>query len=327
MTYNSDLISVIVPVYKVEAYLDRCVQSIVDQTYKNLEIILVDDGSPDNCPVLCDAWEKRDSRIRVIHKQNGGLSDARNAGIAMATGEYISFVDSDDWVATDMMRALLTRAVETQSDIVSCDALRVWDDGRPSIPMIRVRGNFVMNRSEAMCALIQSSCLIQTVWSKLYKTTLAKQIPFLKGAVHEDEFWSWQLFALASRTATLDTALYYYYQRSDSIMGDGYSGYPMMVVYAKKQRHEYILKAFPELTDVDGYNLMKTCLYQGVQILKHEKGALRKNYLLELKKTVSECEIGSEFTKKLSPIKKIQLFCLQKCFIVTCFAAKVCGMD
>ena len=101
-----DLISVIVPVYKVEKYLDKCVQSIVDQTYRNLEIILVDDGSPDNCPAMCDAWAEKDDRIRVIHKENGGLSDARNAGMAIATGEYIGFVDSDDWIFDDFVRCL-----------------------------------------------------------------------------------------------------------------------------------------------------------------------------------------------------------------------------
>lgn len=95
---NDPLISVIVPVYKVEKYLDECVESIVNQTYRNLEIILVDDGSPDNCPQMCDDWAKRDARIRVIHKENGGLSSARNAGLDVCTGEYISFIDSDDWL-------------------------------------------------------------------------------------------------------------------------------------------------------------------------------------------------------------------------------------
>ena len=327
MTSNDSLISVIVPVYKVESYLDRCVQSIVDQTYRNLEIILVDDGSPDCCPEMCDAWAEKDSRIRVIHKQNGGLSDARNAGMAAVTGEYISFVDSDDWIAPEMMMSLLNRAVETQSDIVSCDALRVWDDGRPNKPMIRVRGDFVMNRTEAMHALIQSSCLIQTVWNKLYKAALAKQVPFPKGIIHEDEFWSWQIIALSTRTATLDAAYYYYYQRSNSIMGDGYTGFPMLVVHAKKQRREYILKALPELADIDAYNLVNTCFYQGVQILKHEKGASRKQYLLELKKTASACKISKDFTKSLRLQKRIQLSCIQHFFRATCIMAKLYGID
>ena len=99
-------ISVIVPVYKVEPFLDRCVQSIVGQTYRNLEVILVDDGSPDNCSSLCDAWAAEDNRVKVIHKVNGGLSDARNAGIAVATGELMGFVDGDDWIAPDMYQHL-----------------------------------------------------------------------------------------------------------------------------------------------------------------------------------------------------------------------------
>ena len=108
MEGNQSLISVIVPVYKVEQYLDKCVESIVNQTYRNLEIILVDDGSPDNCPAMCDGWAKRDYRIKVIHKANGGLSDARNAGVAVASGEFIGFVDSDDWVAQDYIEYLLS---------------------------------------------------------------------------------------------------------------------------------------------------------------------------------------------------------------------------
>ena len=105
------LISVIVPVYKVEPYLDRCVQSIVNQTYKNLEIILVDDGSPDHCPAMCDAWAEKDSRIRVIHKENGGVSTARNAGINIAKGAFFTFVDSDDWIDRDALQLLWDKAV------------------------------------------------------------------------------------------------------------------------------------------------------------------------------------------------------------------------
>ena len=121
-----DLISVIVPVYKVEAYLDRCVQSIVDQTYTNLEIILVDDGSPDRCPQMCDEWAKRDNRIRVIHKENGGLSDARNAGMQAASGTYIAFVDSDDWLELRCIEYLYQTAEKNACEIVGC-AFRMTD--------------------------------------------------------------------------------------------------------------------------------------------------------------------------------------------------------
>ena len=114
---NNPKISVIVPVYKVEKYLDKCVESIVNQTYKNLEIILVDDGSPDNCPAMCDEWAEKDERIRVIHKENGGLADARNAGMDIATGDYIGFVDSDDWIEPNMYEVLLKNALKYDADI------------------------------------------------------------------------------------------------------------------------------------------------------------------------------------------------------------------
>ena len=114
---HEPLICVIVPIYKVEAYLDRCICSIVEQTYQNLEILLIDDGSPDRCPELCDAWAQRDPRIRVIHKKNGGLSDARNAGIEVAKGEWLSFVDSDDYIMPQMYQRLLSVCLENQADI------------------------------------------------------------------------------------------------------------------------------------------------------------------------------------------------------------------
>ena len=108
-----DLISVVVPVYRVEPYLDRCVASIVNQTYRNLEIILVDDGSPDRCPAMCDAWAEKDRRIKVIHKANGGLSDARNVGLQLAQGNYVAFIDSDDWIDLRFIEILYKAIVET----------------------------------------------------------------------------------------------------------------------------------------------------------------------------------------------------------------------
>ena len=120
------LISVIIPVYNVERYLDECIKSIVNQTYENLEIILVDDGSPDNCPRMCDDWAKKDERIRVIHKENGGLASARNAGMNICTGEYISFVDSDDWMELNAYESLL-KYFDDKTDIVKFDMIRNAD--------------------------------------------------------------------------------------------------------------------------------------------------------------------------------------------------------
>ena len=125
---NNELVSVIVPVYKVEPYLDRCVASILAQTYPNLEVILVDDGSPDNCPALCDAWAQRDARIRVIHKKNGGQSDARNVGLDAASGAYISFVDSDDYIAENFIETLYDLLHEYHTDISAVHWKLVYAD-------------------------------------------------------------------------------------------------------------------------------------------------------------------------------------------------------
>ena len=122
------LLSVIVPIYNVEDYLNRCVDSIINQTYKNLEIILVDDGSPDNCPQMCDDYAKKDSRIRVVHKENGGLSDARNAGMKVATGEYVSFIDSDDYISLDFYETLFQTMVDNDSDIVECSVVKFYEN-------------------------------------------------------------------------------------------------------------------------------------------------------------------------------------------------------
>ena len=123
---ENSCISVIVPVYCVEQYLEKCVSSIVNQTYKNLEIILVDDGSPDNCPQLCDDWQKKDKRIRVIHKENGGLSDARNAGLRASSGELVMFVDSDDWIAPEMAEKMEFAMRTYHADMVLCQFAKVF---------------------------------------------------------------------------------------------------------------------------------------------------------------------------------------------------------
>ena len=261
------LISVIVPVYKVESYLDKCISSIANQTYTNMEIILVDDGSPDNCPAMCDAWAEKDSRIRVIHKTNGGLSDARNAGMAVATGELMAFVDSDDWIAPDMYEHLYRRLAEDNSDIAACGVQMIWEDKTPSRALTR-EGSCVLNQEEAMQAIIEESWLKQPVWYKLYKTALVRDILFPKGKYHEDVFWSYQAVGRAQRVSVLDHIGYYYLQRGGSIMGEGYSLKRLDAVEAKVQRCTYIQERFPALSPLDVKDLWFTCIYQGQLALR-----------------------------------------------------------
>ncbi len=274
-------ISVIVPVYKVEPYLDRCVQSIVDQTYGNLEIILVDDGSPDGCPAMCDAWAEKDKRIRVIHKPNGGLSDARNAGMAAATGEYISFVDSDDWLAPEMLERLLDALERDDSDIAACAVEMVWEDGTLSQPLT-VRKNCVLDRLEAQKELLKEKLLKQPVWYKLYRRETIKGILFEVGKYHEDVFWSYQAVGNARRVTLIDYIGYYYFQRGGSIMGEGYSIKRLDAVEAIERRYWYLSENFPELELDARIGIVNSCVYHGQMALKYLPSTERKKAFMVL---------------------------------------------
>ena len=217
-----DLISVIVPIYKVEPYLDHCVGSIVAQTYEKLEIILVDDGSPDNCPAMCDAWAAKDSRIKVIHKENGGLSDARNAGLAVATGEYISFIDSDDYIAPEFVAELHEAMLHTGADIAECATAYVDEDGN-ILRQRNVAPVAQMDKLEALRRLVLEDGIYQTVWNKLYRREVIDGILFEKGKHHEDDFWTYQIFDRMEKLAVAERPMYYYLQRSGSIIGAGYT--------------------------------------------------------------------------------------------------------
>ena len=313
-----DLISVIVPVYKVEAYLDRCVQSIVDQTYTNLEIILVDDGSPDRCPQMCDEWAKRDRRICVIHKENGGLSDARNAGMAAATGEYVAFVDSDDWLEKEMLLKLYQCIVKDDSDIASCGALRVWDDGTPSRPMLHFSGNHVLEGTDALKALIQSTYLIQVVWNKLYNRRLIEDTPFRKGVIHEDEYWSWQVIAKASKVSVLQENLYNYWQRDNGIMGHKSIESAMLMIEAKLERTAYIQKYIPELNDINNMDMLGTCHYLGCEVQKTATGKKRSCYMKQLADIAGHCTVSKGYIKQLSIKRRIRSFMMRKWLRLVC---------
>lgn len=217
---NEPLISVIVPVYKVELYLDRCVQSIVNQTYQNLEIILVDDGSPDNCPAMCDAWAEKDSRVRVIHKENGGVASARNVGIENTRGGYICFVDSDDWIDPPMIAELVSCAIEYDTDITGM-----------LYRIVYVNGNTVdVNLGADTPACVFSKNCLKTFFElysvgcnacmKLYRKQLIENndIRFYDLLIAEDALFSYETMKHA-KSFVLNTKAhcYNYRQHSESI--------------------------------------------------------------------------------------------------------------
>ncbi len=210
------MISVIVPVYKVEAYLDQCVASIVNQTYRDLEIILVDDGSPDRCPELCDAWAQRDSRIRVIHKKNGGLSDARNAGMEAATGEFIGFVDSDDWLSKDFYEVLYETAQRHGASIAASGIVKTTQN-KEEFFGTRFE-QVVFSPEEAIHTIMHGEGFHAVAWNKLYARKIFEGIRYPVGKLHEDEYVTYRLLDRAERLVLCLDAVYYYRQRTGSIM-------------------------------------------------------------------------------------------------------------
>lgn len=216
---KTPLISVIIPIYKVEKYLKECVDSVLAQTYTNLQIILVDDGSPDDCGKICDEYAQKDSRVVVIHKENGGLSDARNAGLEVAKGDYISFVDSDDIVHPDFLSYLYLYIKD--ADISVC-GYKVFNDGE-ILTSETTKGVFPLSYSSEtiLSQLFKFKYpMLVIAWNKLYKKVLWEKVRFPFGRVHEDEFVIHELLELSSTINVIDAPLYYYRQRSDSIMAE-----------------------------------------------------------------------------------------------------------
>ena len=210
----TDLISVIIPVYNVEGYVSQCVSSVLDQTYRNIEVILVDDGSTDKSGMIVDDFARKDQRIKVIHKENGGLSDARNAGIQAAQGSYIGFVDSDDWVEPDMYEKLYHACISHQMDIASCGLFREYKDKTIAEPGETIQ----LDRETALRYLIDGEMLHDHAWSKLYKSDLFHSVRYPKGLLYEDIRTTYKLILRSNGVAVITEPLYHYRQRKGSIV-------------------------------------------------------------------------------------------------------------
>lgn len=212
---DNKTISIIVPVYKVEDYLERCIDSILDQTYKDLEVILVDDGSPDSCGSICDSYREKDKRVRVIHQKNGGLSAARNSGIEIATGAYLLFIDSDDWIKQDLCASVWKAAVSRDADIVVFGYSIINEELQILSDKV-VSGRHMITGKQALKDLL-SNKIENYAWNKLYKKELFLDVRYPKGFVWEDVGTTYKLFLKAEKVFLLDRSYYYYFQRSTNI--------------------------------------------------------------------------------------------------------------
>ena len=216
----NELVSVIVPVFKVEPYLAKCIESIICQTYENLEIILVDDGSPDRCPQICDEYAEKDSRIKVIHKINRGLSSARNAALDCFTGDFVCFIDSDDYIEVNYVETLLTLQRKNNADLVICEYDYAERDGT-IYDHKKISWNRVITHKDFWTLFCDSDYRIfsAVAWNKLYRAKIFENVRYLQGKCMEDNFIIKSVIEECDIIYVTNQRLYYYVQRPDSIMG------------------------------------------------------------------------------------------------------------
>lgn len=239
------LITVVVPIYKVEAYLDECVQSILNQTYYNLEIILVDDGSPDRCGKMCDEYAEKDVRVKVIHQKNKGLSGARNSAVDIATGEYITFVDSDDYLKEDMIEVLYNEILQYDAEMVAVAFESFFEDGTRSTNP-HSGEVFMYTKEEAMDCFLFNDYLTPCVCGKLYKRSLWKEIRCPEGKLFEDQFTTYKLIDQCKKVVYDTTPRYYYRKRMGSIGHSSFSKRTYDLYDAIHEEYDYISQKYPK---------------------------------------------------------------------------------
>ena len=238
------LISIIIPVYKVEKYIGKCVESVRAQTYQNIEIILVDDGSPDNCGSICDDYARIDDRIVVVHKENGGLSDARNTGIDIAKGEFIGFVDSDDYIEKDMYEYLARLVVEHHADLATCGMYECYEDQAPIVQ----KADYieVVDRVGAVRRALESQITMYAV-DKLFSKKLFEKVRFKQGKIYEDAFIIIDLLEQVDKAVLSNEQKYYYIKRRGSISNLSFNERTNDIVEAHDYNYQKAVQIDPSL--------------------------------------------------------------------------------
>lgn len=244
---RDEKISVIVPIYKVETYLPKCLDSILRQTYQNLEIVLVDDGSPDNCGAICDEYARRDSRVKVIHQQNKGVSSARNAGLNIATGDWIAWVDPDDWIEEDMLQYLLEGALNYQADIAICGMRKIGSH----VPIVfQHKEDLVLDREKALRELLENKSMTLSCCDKLAKRELWEGVRFSDLKIGEDLLAMGCILERADKIVCLSEIKYNYLTRPESALTDDSLESRLDCWRAAIQQYEELSPKWPQLESV-----------------------------------------------------------------------------
>lgn len=274
---SENKISVIIPVYNTERYLDKCIESVVNQTYKNLEIILVDDGSTDKSGIICDNWKEKDERIIVIHKENGGVSSARNIGLKYVTGNYIAWLDSDDWIESDMYGIMMEAICKNTSDVVVCDYTK--DSNKVDSQQKIKYKNY--NRKKATEEVLKGG-LTSFLWDKLYRAELFHNISF-QGVVCEDLLANSKIFLEADTVTLINHIGYHYIERSNSLTHDNKA--MLGAITAAVNIKNNIENVYPELRKHANYTVFSANLLGYNYIYKDDTlDGIKKCILCNLKK-------------------------------------------
>ncbi|NJJ41641.1 glycosyltransferase family 2 protein [Paenibacillus apii] len=278
-------ISVVVPIFNVEQYLERCLDSIINQSYKDLEIILVNDGSTDRCYEICETYKQKDRRIVVIHQQNGGLSEARNTGISRATGEYIGFVDSDDYIERDMYQFLYNLIKKYNAEISICGTYITYDNKR--IKSYKNNIELLMDSETAIKHMLEEIFFNTSAWDKLYNTSLFKEIKYPSKKLSEDLFTTYKLFNTAQSIAFSSEAKYFYCQTPNSIMRSDFNLKKLDTLEALREISAFAKQHYPSLLvnvnnryvrySVSYISQMIKCGYDNLELIEEMRNSIKEN--------------------------------------------------
>lgn len=305
-----ELISIIVPVYNVEEYLEECIESIRKQTYKNIEILLVDDGSKDKSGKICDDYLQRDNRIKVIHKKNGGLSDARNKGIKESKGKYLIFVDSDDTIDEDMCEVLYENIIKEKSDIAICE---LYSEKNKKIKKrIEIKN---MTSKEAIKEMLCQKLFDTSAGGKLFKKEFFNKIIFPKGKLYEDLGTIYKIFELAKKITYIPVEKYYYRRRPNSITTSKFTDKQMDLFFTLEEIEEFLKIKYPELLEDLEVRALETNV-TSLHIISNQGYKNRENIKL-LQNKIKNSIFKYLFSKRLRTKTKIYGVSFAISFLIT----------
>ena len=294
-------ISIIIPVYNTEQYLERCIKSIVNQTYKNIEIILVNDGSFDNSPFICKEWANKDTRIKIINKENGGLASARNAGLNMCSGDYIAFVDSDDYVENNYIEMMLNEALLNNADVVET-SLIIEEDNKKKFYEIR---NGTVNKDTLVTHLLQNDYKVfSNVYNKIYKKEILHSIRFDEELLYgEDTLFTFLVIVNSNKYVQLNKALYHYVKRNNSLISGDFKEYKMLSLLCAIKITDICKKDYPNYYDLSILHQSLKAYYLLRELLLTPNW--RKQYINQYQTLINNTKLTSyKDYKKVFGIKK-----------------------